>query len=461
MNVAIIGTGYVGLVTGAGLASVGNDVTCIDSDPEKIAALKSGHIPFHEPGLPELVAGAQAAGCLHFTTGLDEACLTATVIVLAVGTPSNGKGEADLSSLEHCAQHLADTLRHRCVVVIKSTVPPGTCEAVQALFDSRHPSGRSEIRVASNPEFLAEGSAVEDFCRPPRIVIGVDEPETGDILEQLYAPFDPDGDRLFVLDVCTAQYAKYACNAMLAARISMVNELANIGAACGADVQSVFRVVGADPRIGHRYLHPGPGFGGSCLPKDVRALRSIASLHGEPAPLLKCVELINTQQLDRVAEAVAGFFPDGLAGRHVAIWGLSFKPGTDDIRESPALGLIDRLLDAGAWVRAYDPAVRCFPQMEHSRVAFLADSASACDGADLLCVMTEWPQFRLPDWAEIAGKMSGGAVLDPHLLYDGASLRSWGLQYLGSGNRSMEWTYSGMPFSDSRSRRSSSSSAAP
>lgn len=461
MNVAIIGTGYVGLVTGAGLASVGHRVTCIDSNLEKIAALRRGELPFVEPGLPELVSRGVATGHLHFTHEMKEGCLGAAVIILAVGTPSNGQGEADLTALRDCARRLADFLRQRCVVVVKSTVPPGTCEAIQAVFDSRRPGGRSEIRVASNPEFLAEGTAVEDFCQPARIVIGADDPGTAELLEALYAPFDPGGSRVMTMDVATAQYAKYACNAMLAARIAMVNELANIALACDADISSVFRVVGSDPRIGPRYLQPGPGFGGSCLPKDLRALYDIAVRHGEDGTLLQSVQQTNQAQLDRLVSAVGNIFPDGFDGRLIAIWGLAFKPGTDDVRESPALRLTDRLLMAGARVQVCDPAVSCLPQMDHPQLSIHADPLDACIGAELLCVMTRWPEFLNPDWPAVASKMSHALVLDPHFLYDAATVRRSGLRYLGAGNRSMTWTYSGTRSSDSMWRLSNSSSAAP
>lgn len=461
MNVAIIGTGYVGLVTGAGLAWAGNQVTCIDSDQQKIASLRRGEVPFVEPRLPELVAEQAAAGRLHFTDRLHEGCLEATVIIVAVGTPSNGHGEADLTMLRNCARRLAETLTHPCVVVVKSTVPPGTCEAIQSIFDSCHPTGHSEIRVASNPEFLAEGSAVDDFCRPARIVIGTDDVASGAVLNALYAPFDPQGDRLLLMDVRTAEYAKYACNAMLAARIAMVNELANIAAACDADISAVLEVVGADPRIGRQYLRPGPGFGGSCLPKDIRALRDIAARVGEDAPLLQTVDRANRGQLDRLMGTIGALFPDGIEGRLIAVWGLAFKPGTDDVRESPALRLVDRLLSAGARLQVCDPVVCDIPQMDHTALVMHPDPLAACAGAELLCVMTGWPEFREPDWFEVANRMNHAAVLDPHLLYDAATVQRSGLRYLGGGNRSTIWTYSGMQFSSSRCHPSNSSSAAP
>lgn len=461
MNVSIVGTGYVGLVTGAGLAAVGHDVVCIDSDSAKIASLQAGQVPFHEPGLEELMRSAAAAGRLRFTAALDEGCQAATIIMLAVGTPSNGNGEADLSALTDCARRLAEILRHRCLVVIKSTVPPGTAEDLQSLFDGRHPAGRSEIRVASNPEFLAEGSAVEDFLHPARIVIGVEDDQAAELLDALYAPIDPEANRRLILDLRTAEYAKYACNAMLAARVSVVNELANIATACGADVAGVFRVVGSDPRIGQRYLHPGPGFGGSCLPKDVRALRSIAASQGEAAPLLECVENSNDQQRDRLLHTVAAYFGERLRFRKIAVWGLSFKPGTDDTRESPALRLVDRLLEAGATVQACDPAVRRLPGGHRRGFSLQTDPVAACDRAELLCVMTDWPQYQNPNWTEIVSRMDSPAVLDPHRLYNKAAMSAMGLRYLGPDHRSMAWTYSGMNSFDSALHRSSSSSAAP
>lgn len=461
MNVAIIGTGYVGLVTGAGLASAGNRVTCIDSDSAKIDLLRRGQVPFVEPGLPELVAAGIRAGRLNFTDRLLDGCRSAAVIILAVGTPSNEDGEADLTALRECARRLADMLRDDCVVVVKSTVPPGTCQAMQEMFNGRHPSGRSCARIASNPEFLAEGSAVEDFCRPARIVVGADDADTIAVLESLYAPFDPDGTRTLTMDLRTAEFAKYACNAMLAARLAAVNELANIADGCEADIPSVFRVVGADPRIGGHYLHPGPGFGGSCLPKDLRALRDIATRHGEDSLLLQSVERVNLAQLDRLMEAIGAVFPDGLEGRLIALWGLAFKPGTDDVRESPALRLLDRLLARGARLQVFDPAVTRIPQAENAGLTAHAGPAEACNGAELLCVMTRWPEFLDPDWRDISARMHNAAVLDPHFLYDPAAVRQAGLRYLGSGSRSTTWTYSGMRFSGSTWRPSNSSSAAP
>lgn len=461
MKVSIIGTGYVGLVTGAGLASAGNDVICMDSDRNKILTLQGGNVPFHEPGLAEQVRTATAGGRLHFTTEMEPACTGADIVMVAVGTPSNGHGEADLTALAECVSLLLDNLRHHCLVVLRSTVPPGTCETIQQRFDRMHPMGRSPVRVASNPEFLAEGTAVKDFRHPERIVIGVADEVARDTLCRLYAPFDPDGHRRLVLDVRTAEFAKYACNAMLAARVSMVNELADIAAACDADITDVFRVVGSDPRIGHRYLHPGPGFGGSCLPKDVRALQGIAALYGVASPMLRCVEHANARRVDVLADTVTTHFGTNLDGRCIAVWGLAFKPGTDDIRESPALRLVDRLLEAGARIQACDPVVRNFPQRAHPRLSFRRDPYATCQGAELLCVMTGWPEFCEPDWKDVATRMGVAVVLDPHRLFDAATLRNMGLSYLESANRSVEWTYSGMPFFDLKSPRSNSSSVAP
>lgn len=461
MNVAIVGTGYVGLVTGAALASAGHDVVCIDSNAEKIALLQQGELPFTEPGLAELVASGIRSGRLRFSTHLHEACVSAAVIMLAVGTPSNGHGEADLTALQACARHLARILRHGCIVVVKSTVPPGTCETLQALFDAWHPEGCSSVRVASNPEFLAEGTAIDDFLHPARIVIGADNAETAAVLKTLYASFDPDGSRTLTMDLRSAEFAKYACNAMLAARVAAVNELANLAGACNADISAVFRVVGSDPRIGSHYLQPGPGFGGSCLPKDLRALCDIAAHHGEDVPLLHTVEKVNLAQLDRMMEAISSLFPGSLEGSVVAVWGLAFKPGTDDVRESPALRLLDRLLARGARLQVHDPVVNRIPQTGDDRITAHADAAEACTGAQLLCVMTRWPEFLHPDWRDISVRMNGGTVLDPHFLYDPAALEEAGLHYLRSGNRSMKWTYSGMRFSGSTWRPSNSSSAAP
>ncbi len=437
MNVAIIGTGYVGLVTGACLAEAGNDVTCIDNNEEKMAGLRAGTVPFHEPLLDAVVLQASRQGTLRFTSSLAEGTLKAEIIFLALGTPAGIDGYADIGSLLQCAQDLAAVLQHHCLVVVKSTVPPGTCEDIQALFDARlaRRAADCRIKVASNPEFLAEGTAVTDFRTPARIVVGASHEADSGILKQLYAPFDPDGTRLIEMDLRSAEFAKYACNAMLAARISMINELANIAGRLGADIGPVCQVLKSDPRIGPRYLEPGAGYGGSCLPKDLHALIRMARDTDEPAPMLNSIEQVNRRQVKLIFKAIEKYFWGRFQGRCIAIWGLAFKAGTDDIREAPSLALIQGLLDAGAKVRAYDPiAEPAVASLFTHPGLVLADSAEqACLDADVLVVMTEWEEFMTPDFKWLASTLRSPAIFDARNLYNDKDLKSLGLRHYRPG----------------------------
>lgn len=450
MNIAIVGTGYVGLVTGACFAEAGNHVTCIDSNSRKIAGIRKGELPFYEPGLLPLVDAGAAGGTLHFTDRLDDGIKNAQVVFLAVGTPSAADGCANVDKLLQCAGQLAQTLDHSCTVVVKSTAPVGTCERVQAIFDQSLPARcpGASVDVAANPEFLAEGRAVADFRKPTRIVTGTSGNKAHETLQSLYAPFDPLQDRLLNMDVRSAEFAKYACNAMLAARISLINELAGIAGTLGADIGSVCRVLTSDPRIGASYLHPGVGYGGSCLPKDLRALIRMAEDQQEPASILRSVELVNQRQVRLLFEAIADEFNGRLSGRCIAVWGLAFKPGTDDIREAPSLALIRMLADAGATIRGYDPvAAPHVSRLKLNPGIILTDTAlMACDGSDALVVMTEWDEFKTPDFTQIASRLKGGTVFDGRHLYRSADLENAGLKHRCLGQRK-ETTGFGHPYS--------------
>lgn len=432
MNIAIVGTGYVGLVTGACLAAASNYVTCIDKNPSRVLDLRAGKIPFYEPGLSELVAQARQKKMLQFTAKLADGVKSADMVFLAVGTPPDDEGRTDLSGLLACVRDLSPLLQRDTIVVIKSTVPPGTCEHVQEVLDNAIPAGSTRtIHVVSNPEFLAEGRAVDDFQRPARIVIGTSHRRTQQALLQLYAPFTAAGGEILLMDTRSAEFAKYACNAMLAARISMVNELAGIAGQVNADVESVCQVMGLDPRIGPQYLQPGAGYGGSCLPKDVASLIRTAQDTDEPAYMLRSVERVNHRQGRLLFESLSAHFSHLLRGRCLAIWGLAFKPGTDDVRNAPSLNLIQSLVAAGARVQAYDPvaAENTRAAIDNQRVMFAHTAHAACEGADALVVMTEWEEFRDPDFALLAKQLSTAAIFDARGIYDAAQLQRHGLRH--------------------------------
>ena len=437
MNVAIVGTGYVGLVTGACLAEAGNTVVCIDDNAAKLARIQQGVAPFHEPGLMPLVAQMQSQARLRFTSDLGEGTKSARLILLAVGTPSAADGCADTSGLLNCVAALAGQLDHACIVAIKSTAPVGTCEQAQAVFDARpeHLRLRAPIEVASNPEFLAEGHALEDFRHPERIVIGAGTPQAAHVLQEAYAPFDHDGAKLMLMGLRSAEFAKYACNAMLAARISVVNELACIAGRLGADVQAMCKVAASDSRIGGRYLQPGAGYGGSCLPKDLRALIRMADSRDEPATLLRSVERVNQRQIRLLFEAIRAHFQDRLDDRCIAVWGLAFKPGTDDIREAPSLALIRLLLDAGARIRAYDPVAAAAVRraVDNPRLVLAPTALDACRHSDALAVLTEWPEFTEFDLHELALCLKASAVFDGRHLYRTETLSKAGLLHYPIG----------------------------
>lgn len=445
MNVVVIGSGYVGLVTGCCLAEAGNRVVCVDHDARKVASLQTGRAPFHEPELDNLLANQLTAGRLTFETRIARAMPQADLVYLAVGTPAQEDGTANLDNLLHCVRELAETAFDDCIVAIKSTVPVGTGDLIEELLNAArtHRPGQPRVLVASNPEFLAEGRAIQDFRHPERIVIGANDAHAAAVLAQLYKPFDPDGCRLMFMNRRSAEFAKYACNAMLAARISMVNELAGIAGGLGADMKAVVPVLKRDPRIGSHYLQPGVGYGGSCLPKDLHALIHSAQTVGEPARLLRSVQQVNQHQVQRLLAAMHTHFNGRLEGRRIALWGLAFKPGTDDVRAAPSLALIRGLLAEGARVHAYDPVAIAAARttLGESATVFEGTALAACEAADALAVMVEWDEFRNPDWTALADTLRGRMIFDGRGLYDTEQLRAHGLgHYHVAASRSSSWS---------------------
>ncbi len=439
MNLAVIGTGYVGLVTGACLADVGNRVTCVDRDPAKLATLQAGRIPIHEPGLDAVVARNVAAERLSFTDDLTAAVRHADLVFIAVGTPPREDGSADLAHVLAAARAIAQAVERDLVVVVKSTVPVGTCDKVRDTIRAELRARGLDVRVAvaSNPEFLKEGNAVDDFQRPDRIVIGTDDDQALRLLRALYAPYNRNRDRLIDMDVRSSEFTKYASNAMLATRISFMNELAQLAEKLGADIEQVRHGTGADPRIGPHFIYAGAGYGGSCFPKDVQALTHMADEQGLEAPLLRSVQAVNTRQKRVLFDKVSGFLRDRLAGSTIALWGLAFKPNTDDVREAPALELVRALLAAGAKVRAYDPvaAENARKEIDSPDLEIVERAHDACVGADVLVVITEWREFKSPDFRWLASTLRQPAVFDGRNLYDPEFVESCGLRYFGIGRR--------------------------
>lgn len=438
MRVTVIGAGYVGLVTSACFADVGNDVLCLDVDPQKIERLTRGEIPIREPGLDALVLRNHAAGRLRFSISYDDAVAHASVIFIAVGTPSSEDGSADLSGVLSCAHTLGQKMERDTLVVIKSTVPVGTNDQVLAALQKELQQRGSNIKVslASNPEFLKEGAAVDDFMRPDRIVVGVSDAASAEILRALYVPFNRNRDRLLVMDVRSAKFTKYAANAMLALRISFMNEMANMADRLEVDIEAVRYGIGADPRIGPHFLYAGVGFGGSCFPKDLRALVRIADDIAEPALLLRSAIKVNERQRGILFEKIQTFFDGNIQGKTIALWGLAFKANTDDMREAPSITLIDLFTRAGAYVRAYDPAAtgnarQLFKTTQG--IEFSTSARAACQGADVLAVITEWLEFRSPDFEWLAATLKSKALFDGRNLYNPAFVRASGLHYFGVG----------------------------
>ena len=431
MKICVIGTGYVGLVAGAGFADMGNDVTCCDIDGEKIAALKRGQVPIFEPGLDKLIAHSVQESRLAFTTDIAAAVVGAAVVVLAVGTPPAPDGSADLRYIFQAAETAARALSGWAVLVTKSTVPVGTGDKIEAIVRQH---ARHEFAVASNPEFLKEGDAVSDFMKPDRVIIGTSDPRALAALQALYAPFTRSSDRIMVMDRRSAELAKYAANSMLATRISFMNEMASLCDAVGADIEMVRKGLGADARIGSKFLYAGAGFGGSCFPKDLRAVISTAKEVGMSLQVLTAVEAVNQRQKHYLAERVLKHFNGDLAGRKIAVWGLAFKPGTDDVREAPAFVLIEDLLAAGARVAASDPvAIPASRKILGERVEFQTSNYQCAEGADALALVTEWHDYRRPNFARLRSIMRTPVVVDGRNVWEPADLRAAGFTYYGIG----------------------------
>ncbi len=439
MKLTVIGTGYVGLVTGACLADVGNHVLCIDIDTSKVARLNAGEVPIHEPGLDEVVARNRLAGRMDFTSDYDRAIEHGDLFFIAVGTPTDEDGSADVRHVESAARELGRRLTRRALVVVKSTVPVGTHDLVAHALREELAARKLavEFSVASNPEFLKEGAAVPDFMHPDRIVIGTDDPAAIETLTALYAPFNRNRDRLIVLDARSSELAKYAANAMLATRISFMNELSRLAERLGADIERVRHAIGADPRIGPSFLYAGAGYGGSCFPKDVRALLAMARENVVSARILSAVHEVNEEQKHLLTTKLREALGGNLRDRVIAIWGLAFKPNTDDVREAPSLVLIRNAIAAGATIRAYDPQARETARLAladvQRHVRFCDSADTACAGADALVVVTEWLEFRSPDFAALARQLRAGVLIDGRNLYDPRAVRAAGLQYRGVG----------------------------
>jgi len=439
----MVGTGYVGLVTGACFADVGNEVLGLDLDAAKIRTLEEGAIPIYEPGLLEVVRRNRAAGRLQFTTDVERAVRFGTVQCIAVGTPPGEDGSADLRHVLDAARSIGRHMTEYRVIVNKSTVPVGTADkvrgAVAAELDKRGVD--LPFAVVSNPEFLKEGAAVEDFMRPDRVVVGADDPRAIQTMRALYAPFQRNRERFFLMDVRSAELTKYAANAMLATRISFMNELANLAERLGADIEEVRRGIGSDPRIGYHFLYAGAGYGGSCFPKDVKALIRTAEEVGGKLPIVEAVEQVNAVQKRVLAGKILARFGGKLSGRHIAVWGLAFKQNTDDMREASSRVLIEELLANGATVSAYDPVAMPAARKEFAGLAGIryADSPlAALEAADALAVVTEWQEFRSPDFEAIRAKLKTPAIFDGRNLYDPAEMKRYGLEYYPIGRASVK-----------------------
>ena len=438
MKITVVGTGYVGLVSGTCLAEVGNDVLCLDVDPGKIKILEEGGIPIYEPGLQEMVRRNVAAGRLHFTTNVEKAVQHGTIQFIAVGTPPDEDGSADLQYVLAAARNIGRTMTDYKVIVDKSTVPVGTAAKVKAAVAEELQKRGVDIpySVVSNPEFLKEGAAVEDFMRPDRIVVGAEEEQAIHLMRALYAPFQRNHERLIITDVKSAELTKYAANAMLATRISFMNELANLAEVLGADIEMVRQGIGSDPRIGYHFLYPGCGYGGSCFPKDVKALiKTAADDANITLRVLTAVEEANDQQKHILSKKIKARFGD-LSGMHFALWGLAFKPNTDDMRDAPSRELIADLFDAGATVTAYDPVAIHETQRifgDEARLNYAESPMGALVNADALVIATEWKEFRSPDFDDIKKALKNPVIFDGRNLYDPKFVRGQGIEYFAIG----------------------------
>ncbi|NCF61395.1 MAG: nucleotide sugar dehydrogenase [Gammaproteobacteria bacterium] len=438
MRISIVGSGYVGLVSGAGLSDVGHHVVCMDIDEARVEGLKNGIAPIFEPGLEKMLRNNSSQGRLEFTTSIAHAVEHAEVLFIAVGTPPDEDGSADLSHVLAVAADVGTLLEKSLLVVVKSTVPVGTCEKVRdTIADKLGERGvEAEFSVASNPEFLKEGAAIADFMKPDRIVIGVDSEEAGALLRELYTPFNRNHEKLLCMDVRSSELTKYAANAMLATKISLMNELSNVASRVGADIEHVRNGIGSDPRIGYSFIYPGAGYGGSCFPKDVRALERTASSHGYEAELLKAVESVNNHQKHKPFELLSGHFDQNVEGLKVALWGLSFKPNTDDMREAPSLNLIDSIISAGGKVRAHDPeaageAKKLFKGRDGFKI--YKDPYKAAKGADALVLITEWKLYWAPDFDRLGREMNQAVIIDGRNIWSPDVVRRRGIIYYSIG----------------------------
>ena len=438
MKVTIFGSGYVGLVTGACLAEVGNDVVCVDIDQGKIDRLNNGDVPIHEPGLDAFIERNRQAGRLHFTTDIDEGVRHGLFQFIAVGTPPDEDGSADLQYVTAVARSIGERMSDYRIVVNKSTVPVGTADLVREtiLGSLEKRQATLEFDVVSNPEFLKEGAAIEDFMKPDRIVVGTDNPRTTELLRALYSPFNRNHDRMVCMDIRSAELTKYAANAMLATKISFMNELANLAERLGADIEQVRVGIGSDPRIGYHFIYPGCGYGGSCFPKDVKALERTARDVQYSAQLLKAVEDVNERQKSRLFEKVDRYFSGDIEGKTFAVWGLAFKPNTDDMREASSRTLMEHLWAKGAKVRAFDPVAmeethRIYGERDDLTLVNSPDEALL--GASGLIIVTEWNVFRSPDFERIRSTLSRPVIFDGRNLYDPLLLKGLGIDYYGIG----------------------------
>lgn len=431
MVLCVVGAGYVGLVVAACMADLGHDVVCVETHAARLEALRAGALPIFEPGLDDIVARTVASGRLRFEADLDAGCAGVGVVFVAVGTPPGPTGEADVSAVREVAGLAARSMAQDGVLVVKSTVPVGTADALRVAI---HEAGHRGIDVVSNPEFLAEGSAIDDFMQPDRIVLGYARAEAGARMEHLYAPMVRSGRPVLHMDNRSAEMSKYAANVALAARVSLMNELANLAEATGADIERVRLVVGSDERVGSRYLFPGAGFGGSCFPKDLLALEHMAEARGVDLSMIRAVRTVNDRQKHVLFHKARALLGGDVAGRCIGVWGLAFKPGTDDVRQAPALTLLRDLIDAGATVQAYDPkAMAHAAEVMQDAVVWSASALDAAAGADALIVVTEWPEFRSPPWRKLARAMRGRILVDGRNLYAPGDVARAGFTYASIG----------------------------
>ena len=431
MKLTIIGTGYVGLVTGTCFADSGNDVICMDIDKKKIDALKKGVVPIYEPGLKELIQKNYKEGRLHFTTDMKDAVRKSGIIFIAVGTPPDNKGATDLSAIKAVAKEIGSSMNGHKIIVTKSTVPVGSADVIKKIIakETIH-----QFDIASNPEFLKEGAAIDDFMKPDRVVVGVENEDTGEVLKSLYEPFTRTGNPIILTDIRSSEMIKYAANAMLATKISFINEIANLCTMSGANIDDVRKGIGYDNRIGHLFLFPGVGYGGSCFPKDVKSVIHVGKQYGYAMNLLTAVDRVNDRQKALMPAVIKRHFNGKLKGRRFALWGLAFKPKTDDIREAPSLVIIDALIKAGAHIVAHDPeAVKNVKALLGKKIQYANDMYAALKGADGLVLVTEWNEYRKPNFDRMSKLMKGRVVFDGRNIFDKQQLSDAGFAYYGIG----------------------------